>query len=105
MFCSLLTESPEWSLPEQFAESGPCDVVITGSDDYVSNDKVETATRDTDFLRQAERVMDGITHRMTETETGWVLESFGVDWRYASGANGVNEINLGPQHCCGMGAA
>ena len=54
-----------------------------------------SATRDTDYLRQAERIMDVIMHRMTDTETGWMLESFDEDWNYVGGATGADEINIG----------
>lgn len=54
-----------------------------------------TATRATEYLRQAERIMDVIMQRMTDTETGWVLESFDEDWKYASGETGADEINIG----------
>jgi mannose/cellobiose epimerase-like protein (N-acyl-D-glucosamine 2-epimerase family) len=53
------------------------------------------ATRDENYLRQAERIMDVILRRMTDTETGWVLESFDGDWQYIPGATGAHEINVG----------
>ena len=56
---------------------------------------LHTATRTTDYLRQAERIIDVIMRRMTDTETGWVLESFNQDWNYIPGATGADEINVG----------
>ena len=32
---------------------------------------------------------------MTDTKTGWVLESFDEDWNYTSDATGADEINIG----------
>ena len=54
-----------------------------------------TATRDENYLRQAERITDTILNRMTDTKTGWILESFDTDWNYVPGATGANEINVG----------
>lgn len=54
-----------------------------------------TATRAPEYLRQAERIMDVMMQRMTDTKTGWVLESFDEDWNYTTGATGVDEINIG----------
>ena len=54
-----------------------------------------TATRDEKYLRQAERIQDTILQHMTDTETGWVLESFDRNWTYMPGATGADEINVG----------
>jgi len=54
-----------------------------------------TATRSADYLSQAERIMDVIMDRMTDSETGWVLESFDEGWKYSYSSKGADEINIG----------
>lgn len=43
-------------------------------------------TRDTSYLRQAERLMRNVTAHMRDPETGWIRERFTPDWRPAPGS-------------------
>jgi mannose/cellobiose epimerase-like protein (N-acyl-D-glucosamine 2-epimerase family) len=52
-------------------------------------------TRDQKYLRQAERITDTILKHMTDSTTGWVLETFDPNWVYATGLTGRDEINVG----------
>src|SRR5690606_3213317 len=53
------------------------------------------ATRNADYLHQAERIMDVIMDRMTDAETGWVLELFDEHWNYMPRVTGAGEIDMG----------
>lgn len=53
------------------------------------------ATRKTDYLKQSERIMDTVLSKMSDTHTGWILESFDKDWNYLPGKQEENEINIG----------
>lgn len=51
-------------------------------------------TRDTAYLRQAERLMRNVTGRMRDPETGWIRERFSPDWRPAPGSD-AETFNVG----------
>lgn len=53
------------------------------------------ATRNEDYLAQAERIMDIVLAKMVDNRSGWILESFDREWKYLPGPEDENEINIG----------
>jgi len=51
------------------------------------------ATRETDYLAQAERIMDSVYENMRDPESGWILETFNADWNYLPGNS--DRVNVG----------
>lgn len=53
------------------------------------------ATRDEQYLRQTEKILDMVMTKMKDPETGWILENFDSKWNYTIKDRTVNEINTG----------
>ncbi len=53
------------------------------------------ATRNGQYLVQAERISDTMINRMIHPESGWILESFDRNWTYLPGTPDETEINTG----------
>ena len=53
------------------------------------------ATRNDEYLKQAERIMDTVLAKMVDTRSGWILEAFDKEWEYLPGPQDENEINIG----------
>lgn len=53
------------------------------------------ATRDKQYLEQAERICDTIKQHMVDSTSGWVLETFDKNWKYMPGRQNEEEINIG----------
>ncbi len=52
-------------------------------------------TRDKKYLEQSERIMDIITRKMADPNTGWILEAFDKDLNYQERIADETEINIG----------
>lgn len=53
------------------------------------------ATRDEQYLKQTEKILEMVMNRMSDPKTGWILESFDTNWNYTVKEQTVNEINTG----------
>lgn len=53
------------------------------------------ATRDQKYLDQTFKILDVVSRRMIDSESGWVLEDFDKDWEYTGSGNNASEINTG----------
>jgi cellobiose epimerase len=53
------------------------------------------ATREKKYLDQISKVLDTAIDKMVDKESGWILENFDRDWKYAAGRNDETEINIG----------
>lgn len=53
------------------------------------------ATRDKKYLDQIGRVLRVTMDKMTDSETGWILEDFDRSWNYLPVRHGASEINTG----------
>jgi mannose/cellobiose epimerase-like protein (N-acyl-D-glucosamine 2-epimerase family) len=53
------------------------------------------ATRDQEYQNQIDRILDLVTEKMVDKETGWVLEDFDRKWIYNQLRNDASEISIG----------
>jgi mannose/cellobiose epimerase-like protein (N-acyl-D-glucosamine 2-epimerase family) len=53
------------------------------------------ATKDQKFQDQINRILEMVTFRMVDRETGWVLEDFDRDWNYIRLKQDASEISVG----------
>jgi mannobiose 2-epimerase len=53
------------------------------------------ATHDQKYLDQSRKILDVVTQKMTDPQSGWILETFRKDWRYLPGPANETEISTG----------
>ena len=53
------------------------------------------ATRNQRYLDQCKKILDHITGRMIDPESGWVLETFDRNWNYLPGVEDETEVSIG----------
>jgi mannobiose 2-epimerase len=80
----------EWSVLAENKDFGSQITPVSGYLLYLYQ-----ATRNKKYLDQIERILDVTVKNMVDTESGWVLENFDVNWKYLPGRSDEGEINVG----------
>lgn len=53
------------------------------------------ATRDEQYLKQTEKILDTVLMKMSDPKSGWILENYDRNWNYNVKDRTVNEVNIG----------
>ncbi len=53
------------------------------------------ATGNQRYRQQINRILEVVTNKMIDKNSGWVLEDFDRDWKYLTGEKDFSEINIG----------